>query len=1161
MPDRRPTPCSHPAFVARRPTRWATVVFALLCSLLGAVPLSAQGTKPDAAAPGQGPTVEVLQARMTALAADERLEPAVREQASTLFGRAVKQLEAARASEAAAQEFQTLTGTAPKQAAEQRRMLEPGGELGIAALGADGATVTRTDLEQALAAAQANAAALRSRGTELSEKLIALEARPTAANAELVAARQQLQALDAAAPDPGTDPAVVVEARAAQRAAQRRALAARVHLLEQELAARPAQQDLLQAQGAVVTRQRTVVDAQVTELQARRQRLLERDAETERRDAQRATDALAAGHPLLVAQAAANEKQSDVLTGLVQQLSGIAAVRAQAEAMRTQLADSQTAAREAMSIGSGGKDFSAILRKIRGEVPPVLALAREIATRKRVILDGRLARLELRGELRLPGDPQAVAKRLDVSLPEGEPPLPVDAAVILEGLLAKRRDLIQQTIQAHDNLITRLQELVLLQQEVQTGSAELTRALHERLLWLPSAPPLGSSRGRDLWAGVQWIADLGSWEKVLTVGRDRGLTLLPITAVVALVVLGLSLVRRRLRLQLKAIAERVGPVGSDAHHLTPQAVGISMLLVAPGWIVPIYLGILLLHSSVEASFVRGVGEALVGVGVLVAILRTFGQMCRADGVFGAHFGWSDRSRRVLGSNLRWLIAVLVPAALVVVMTDASGSETYRNGLGRMAFMTASAGLSLFSFRVLHPRHGAFAEMLPRAGVLWSSRSLWFPLVFLAPATLGGLAGYGYFDTAALIQQRLFSTGWISLLALVGYSVVMRWVVVAHRRMALQRAQKARDLARAARAQKSATEAAGEAMPELEVPNIDLSSVNQQTRTLIRAAVGVSMAFALWMVWSQMFPALGVLDDVPAWQQSVVTETGTESVSVSWAAVLGALLIVAATMLAYRNLPGLVEITLFRRGTIDRGARYAIVTISRYLIAMVGVVFAFNHVGWDWSRAQWIVAAMGVGLGFGLQEIVANFVSGLIILFERPVRVGDTVTVGELSGTVSRLQIRATTITDWDNREIIVPNKDLITGRVVNWTLSTSVTRLVLNVGVAYGTDTVRAQQILLQAAKAVDNVLTAPAPTVFFLGFGDSSLNFEVRVFVGELAHRLPVMHELHTAVNQALGKHGIEIPFPQRDVHMRMAKGSVELAPPADDEIDAVGREQRTDR
>jgi potassium efflux system protein len=229
-------------------------------------------------------------------------------------------------------------------------------------------------------------------------------------------------------------------------------------------------------------------------------------------------------------------------------------------------------------------------------------------------------------------------------------------------------------------------------------------------------------------------------------------------------------------------------------------------------------------------------------------------------------------------------------------------------------------------------------------------------------------------------------------------------------------------------------------------------------------------------------------------------------------------------------------------TLQPGSRYAINTLVRYVVVTVGVIAVLNIVGWDWSQIQWLVAALSVGLGFGLQEIVANFVSGLVILFERPVRVGDTVTVGQLTGKVSRVRIRATTITDWDRKEIIVPNKAFITEQVINWTLSDPITRIVIPVGIAYGSDFNLAHQVMQKTLRALPLVLDEPEPKVYFVGFGDSSLNFNLYVFSRELDDRLPLTHAVHAEILAALRENGIEIPFPQRDLHVRSVSPDIKV-------------------
>jgi potassium efflux system protein len=204
----------------------------------------------------------------------------------------------------------------------------------------------------------------------------------------------------------------------------------------------------------------------------------------------------------------------------------------------------------------------------------------------------------------------------------------------------------------------------------------------------------------------------------------------------------------------------------------------------------------------------------------------------------------------------------------------------------------------------------------------------------------------------------------------------------------------------------------------------------------------------------------------------------------------------------------------------------------YIIIGGGIVAALSALGLQWGQLQWLVAALGVGIGFGLQEIVANFISGLIILFERPIRVGDIVTIGDKDGVVIRIRIRATTIRDWDGKELLVPNKEFITGRLLNWTLSDSHTRLEVPVGIAYGSNVEKALKILDQVVRNYPNVMQVPEPSVLFIGFGDNSLNLVARCYASRVEDRMPMFSGLHTAINRAFEEAGIVIAFPQRDIH-----------------------------
>jgi potassium efflux system protein len=243
--------------------------------------------------------------------------------------------------------------------------------------------------------------------------------------------------------------------------------------------------------------------------------------------------------------------------------------------------------------------------------------------------------------------------------------------------------------------------------------------------------------------------------------------------------------------------------------------------------------------------------------------------------------------------------------------------------------------------------------------------------------------------------------------------------------------------------------------------------------------------------------------------------------------------VFVTIVAVRRLPALLEIVLLHRLELSAADRFTITTLSRYAIAMIGTVVVFNALGGNWSEIQWLIAALGVGIGFGLQEIVANFISGLIILFERPLRVGDAVTVGDVEGVVSKIQIRATTITTWDRRELLVPNKEFITGRLLNWSLSDPITRIEVPVGVDYGADIKLAMRLMAEVADRHEHVLKEPKPVVLFQSFGDNSLLLSLRCFVGSIDYRLGTRSELHDLINDRFREAGISIAFPQRDVHL----------------------------
>jgi len=233
--------------------------------------------------------------------------------------------------------------------------------------------------------------------------------------------------------------------------------------------------------------------------------------------------------------------------------------------------------------------------------------------------------------------------------------------------------------------------------------------------------------------------------------------------------------------------------------------------------------------------------------------------------------------------------------------------------------------------------------------------------------------------------------------------------------------------------------------------------------------------------------------------------------------------------------------VLRSVSLPRGVPTAISTLVHYAALFVGFLLAAAAAGFDLSRFTLLAGAFGVGLGFGLQNVVNNFVSGLILIFERPIQVGDVVEVGAVQGQVRRIGIRASTVRTWSGAEVIVPNGDLISQQVTNWTLSDRLRRLEVAVGVRYGTDPQRVIDLLTATAGQHPDVLSSPEVTTVFQGFGQGSLDFIVRAWTSSDDWRI-VNSDLAVAVNNALKEAKIEIPFPQRDLHLRSVDPEAKL-------------------
>ncbi|MGH8499403.1 MAG: mechanosensitive ion channel domain-containing protein, partial [Methylococcales bacterium] len=542
----------------------------------------------------------------------------------------------------------------------------------------------------------------------------------------------------------------------------------------------------------------------------------------------------------------------------------------------------------------------------------------------------------------------------------------------------------------------------------------------------------------------------------------------------------------------------------------------------PGVVALYGFGWLLDSNINNPEFARAVGRGFCAMSIPLFLLQTFYCVFAPNGIAELHLKWRQKAVSALESQVRWLRFVVIPCVFFISLTASQSETEYSDSLGRLALIVLLFAISIGLGKILHPMRGALRYFLAEhyTSLIFRTRFIWYSIIVIIPLVIAGFAAAGFLASAIELQEKSIATIRIGFIALFIHQLAIRWLRLYNRELALKKLIEKRQVEKTA---KPAGEA-GESISAVDPSEIDISTINTQTTRALMAVTVFGTLIMLWLLWQDVLPALAILNEWILWQKSVTVD-GVETIKpIALSNLLISSLYILAALTAIRNLPGLMEVLIMNRFSIDSGSRYAINQLIGYALIAATVVLIAAELGGQWSQLQWLVAALGVGLGFGLQEIFANFISGIILLFERPIRIGDTVTVGEVSGTVTRIQIRATTITDWDRKDLVVPNKTFITDKLINWTRTDNITRILIPIGIAYGSDTVLAHRIITEIVRSHPLVLKEPESTVFFVSFGESSLNFEIRLFVKDISNRLPLTHDLHMQLNQDLNKHGIEI-------------------------------------
>lgn len=770
-------------------------------------------------------------------------------------------------------------------------------------------------------------------------------------------------------------------------------------------------------------------------------------------------------------------------------------------------------------------------------------------------------------------------------------------------LVSRRREWLAQAITNHKDYLTTLTKL----QKTEAKLGDLTTRFHEyineRILWIRSNDFIFSKFETDesnaeLLNQQSWIVQ---GQKLAQDVRRHWLIYL----LTGLAFSVLFLYRVRFRQAIIANSELVARSSNTAFLPTLATVLLTVGVAVPVALLMGVIGWRVAHIVGGTMVTVAVGRSLVSAAWFYFFGEVLRQVCRKKGLAQSHFGWTESTLTKLNRELAWFVPTGTLFSFFCSLLFLINPTDLNDTLERACFILGIGTLAIFLYRILHPQNGMFREQIAKYPKSWlvQSRNIMFWLIMAIPVILIFMIVIGYYYSATQMVSRLFSTIIVVVILEIVRSLVLRFIQLSRRktRIAQSRARLATlSCSEDAEASSVAAELGRAADVEtfLASENESMDENFERSRKLIAAGIAVGWVFAVAMIWADVFPALKGLDRYVFWTTTVdkviddqatsgslqltsastpvlpttptdagnPTKSGDKtangsSPSVNMAAdqersnvrqvkqpvtlrhFLIALFVFVISIFAFKNLPAFIELVFLKHLPLEQSIRHAIRAITGYIILMVGIIAAGRAMYIGWNHIQWLATALTFGLAFGLQEIFANFIAGIILLLERPIRIGDIVEVDDVSGVVTKIRIRATTIRKFDQKELVIPNKEFITGRILNWTLADKVIRQTLRVGIAYGSDVRKAKEIIRDICKSHPHVLQEPKTVITFEEFGESSLNIAIRMYLKDFDSWWTTMDDVHLAIDDAFKAAGIEIAFPQRDLHIRTAGPQFEQA------------------
>lgn len=1084
------------------------------------VALPAQETPPVAPEASEL-TVTAIQGRLDAAQSDAGIPAELKSSILEPLAKALEQIKAAEALRERQRRYVAQRGAVSTRLAERQAELVA---LEARRPGPPGGSLRLPELEQGLVQAQQNQADAQKLAAEIEREAVRRTERRQAMPALTAELRARLDALPAVPTETADADARLVAARRLLVRAERERLSAELDVLAAELPLYDAEIELQRTERDLAARRVTAAKADAEAWLAAVQPLRQAEAQRAEREAQQA---LLEADPRVANLANGNAELAKAVARLVAQRERTEREQAERDNERRRLQQDFEEVRKRAELVGATDAIGGLLRQRRASLAEANRNNQQrTKSRRSSIVDSQLRGFDYDEQRRrLVEDPEAW---LAAELGGRELAATLPAFVVEEArrLRDARRDLLRQLSEGYDALLNTQLDVESTERQFTELLANYRSYVTERVLGIRSSAPIWRLDLRAAGQAVAWLSDPLAWQEVWRLWIvGLYLDIWPLLLYLPLVVL--MLLRLPLRRRLGQWGEQAMRGSNVAYLPTAAAVLDTILLAVPPVLLLWLLGWRLAAQPDCTDFGRAIAAGCQQAALATLPVLVLHVLLWPKGLAEAHFRWQSTTVTRLRSAVPVFAIGLLPFAFLLAALELAGEDRWLGSLGGLLLLAELVFLAMGMWRVLHPAHGVIGSSLKATdGPLFRFRRLWFLAGFGVPVVLIVMVALGYEYTALQLTRRLQLTAGVVLGGVLVHALVLRELLLERRRLQMQIAKERLEAAKSGEPVAAGVESAeGDAM--------DPQSLAQQTQALLHAAVAVGVAIAAFEIWVDVLPALGILRRFQVW------EGGSEAapLPVTMADLALSAFILIASAFAARNLPALLELLVLQRLRLQPGERHAISTLARHGIVIVGIVMAFSGIGIGWSKLQWLVAAVSVGLGFGLQEVFANFVSGLILLFEQPIRVGDMVTVGTTTGRVTRIRIRATTIQDWDRKELVVPNRAFVTSSFVNWTLSDSQVRWTIKVGLAYGSDTALALQLLEEVAAASRFVLKDPKPEAVFVGFGDSALDVQLRLFVDMNSLEYRWMTELHQAIDARFRAAGLVIAFPQRDLHLSVAE------------------------